>query len=1303
MPQDKSLFQQAAEDEDKKRHVPIFNRDILLQAAEDEQFRRDQSEHLDFPSFARSNLFDNDVGTIEKSLNYAGDFSHSFFEGAKEGINELADFVDWVGDEGSEVMRGLGAENFDVPDIPTRFEEINEPLTVAGSVGHVVGQIAPALIPGTQIAKASKAQQFGQMIGRVSNMSKANVAKMGVLFSEAAAGATTVNLAFDADDPNLSNLIESYPALSNPISAALAKDPSDPQWVKVLKTGVEEAGLTPIFSVVFKAIARGIKPKRLKEIEAERVVPDEVTGEGTVLRPSIVEEADQLAKEGVTIKPDTPEDAKDIYSLYGEAEEEFVKELPESVFATKRERLASKMISRDKLWQSFNRSFLGLDVEPATVKRFLEGKVKAKDEVLQGKSIAHTPAAMAKMFTRNKYNMTQAWTGMSDVAPGIPNAIDSSYASFKNIPGLNKGFLKIAEGVGKPKEQMDFLIYLQAKDAATVKKTIGIDNPLLGQDDFIKRMESNPKVIEAAREMGMLDRAFLDLQLNAGTISKTDYQNMVKAHTNPDTGQYLFAPIPIQPTRPTKGATGSTFSIGRTGNVGFKLKDPLKARLEYYSKGTSLAFNNMLKQSVYTTLRNAAKSSDEALVSLSKEVAQPVVSLTSKEKAAVKEVLKARLKELILKADEEDILLLGQLSTDDVGKMSFKELLDKAGGFGTIDTSQGAFDLVKFRGEPELWKIKDIGLREMLEDIGIRSLKAQEDAVTGIGKKSFEFLKKSNRLFSKAISLTPKLGLRNMMRAEMTATIGSPFTHIPVLSSLSKVKDVFMSGPRHAELTMNGLGGGTLNDAIGKQIADWSPANDVERILKSSWESQLKTRTKSGVQWWHDTLGKAEMLQRAAVANAARKAGADPQTQALMGAQVLTDFFARPGNKTVQNAGDIIMFFNPTLAGLDNMFKTVRYNWRKTVPLVLAGGYALHSYTEMMEEVYPEEYRNFAKDLGPLYIPIPTAADGEDSVTEFMIKFAAGEARREDAPTLNKGAPFFYYAGAHEMMPMMYMVSQLAETYEEEDWTPIARGFQRSFQALAPDLFGITALKPLADAASGKNNFGTEIVPFSAKGDPEAFGANTGEAAQYIASVLKDTPVETSPYMIDFIVNAYTPGLLGILKNTADYAAVSVGDFPEKPTTDFRGKAQSANPILFAKEDFISAFSPSQNQMKQLTQTWFEISKEVQELRRAKERLTGKGLIDILVKRRSGFSDEDKAIIDVSPYARRVMAVLAGLERERSRIIKGSLSRTLTAEEKRDRLAELNVKERRFTNEELERILGGGNDRLIEYIEGKLM
>ena len=142
---------------------------------------------------------------------------------------EDVDFLDYVGDVVAAPFRGIeGALNgvynladmaaFDIlPDWDTRF--LGRSKTTAGSLVEGISQFATGFVP-----------IFGAA-GKIGALAKAGKITQGVV-----AGAVTDFAAFKGQEDRLSNLIQQFPELQNPVTEFLAHDANESEVEGRLKS-----------------------------------------------------------------------------------------------------------------------------------------------------------------------------------------------------------------------------------------------------------------------------------------------------------------------------------------------------------------------------------------------------------------------------------------------------------------------------------------------------------------------------------------------------------------------------------------------------------------------------------------------------------------------------------------------------------------------------------------------------------------------------------------------------------------------------------------------------------------------------------------------------------------------------------------------------------------------------------------------------------------------------------------------------------------------------------------------------------
>lgn len=188
-------------------------------------------------------------------------------EGAIQGAYNLADYA-----------------TFDaLPDYDERF--LGRSSTMAGSFVEGVSQFMTGFVP-----------IFG-MAGRVGNAAKAGSLAQRVISGRGiAAGAVTDFTVFNGQEERLSNLIQQFPELQNPVTEFLAHDDEEGEIEGRLKNVLEGLGLEAIGAGAFVAGMKAIKKVRGVEdpVAKAQVVKDELVGGDELASISKDEELDRF-------------------------------------------------------------------------------------------------------------------------------------------------------------------------------------------------------------------------------------------------------------------------------------------------------------------------------------------------------------------------------------------------------------------------------------------------------------------------------------------------------------------------------------------------------------------------------------------------------------------------------------------------------------------------------------------------------------------------------------------------------------------------------------------------------------------------------------------------------------------------------------------------------------------------------------------------------------------------------------------------------------------------------------------------
>jgi len=199
-----------------------------------------------------------------------GDFFKGIPEGAKEGVNNMADFF-------QETLSSVFDTDIEIPSSyllsVDRFET-DVPESIPGAIGGGLGQLAVGLVPGGAAVKVARAPKAIEAILKLGGMAAPKAARLAGILSVEAGALIGEQLVFDPNDPIISNLVQQFPEAANPITEFLATDPTDPEALNRFKMAVEGAGvatvLTPVLSYVGNKIAKYSASKAVETNQIEK-------------------------------------------------------------------------------------------------------------------------------------------------------------------------------------------------------------------------------------------------------------------------------------------------------------------------------------------------------------------------------------------------------------------------------------------------------------------------------------------------------------------------------------------------------------------------------------------------------------------------------------------------------------------------------------------------------------------------------------------------------------------------------------------------------------------------------------------------------------------------------------------------------------------------------------------------------------------------------------------------------------------------------------------------------------------------
>lgn len=225
----------------------------------------------------------------EEKPSVIGDLAAAPFrgvEGIAQGVYGLADTL-----------------SFDLlPDYDERF--LGKSKTTAGSVVEVASTF---LIPFGAAVKgigyAGKAARAGKLTSLGTKAEKALKAgsKTREIVKYSAAGALVDFSVFDGHEARLSNLVEQYPALANPITDFLAADPNDSEAEGRLKNAIEGLAIGGAIDIAVVPALR-----YLKKVRAERAAgktPDQVAKATSKEAEAIDKAINEATEKGLIEKP----------------------------------------------------------------------------------------------------------------------------------------------------------------------------------------------------------------------------------------------------------------------------------------------------------------------------------------------------------------------------------------------------------------------------------------------------------------------------------------------------------------------------------------------------------------------------------------------------------------------------------------------------------------------------------------------------------------------------------------------------------------------------------------------------------------------------------------------------------------------------------------------------------------------------------------------------------------------------------------------------------------------------------------
>jgi len=208
------------------------------------------------------------------------DVGKGIIGGVGDAINETSDFihgtVNWVDNK-------LGTDVIDEQN-DWRLPEMKENVTAYGKLARGVSQFVAGFVGAGKLLKAAKVLQ--------------GISKYTTLARGMAEGAIADAVAFDGHDERLSNLIEEFPELSNPITRYLSSKDSDTDAEGRFKNALEGLALGALTEPIFAGVraikqmrgAKTIAEKARIQEEAAKVMSGAVRDSNEAIEDAVVDE-----------------------------------------------------------------------------------------------------------------------------------------------------------------------------------------------------------------------------------------------------------------------------------------------------------------------------------------------------------------------------------------------------------------------------------------------------------------------------------------------------------------------------------------------------------------------------------------------------------------------------------------------------------------------------------------------------------------------------------------------------------------------------------------------------------------------------------------------------------------------------------------------------------------------------------------------------------------------------------------------------------------------------------------------------
>jgi hypothetical protein len=375
------------------------------------------------------------------------------------------------------------------PDLP-EIEEPTTSLEIAGvdvPVGSFARDLAGIAIPFGGLSKAAGPVRKG-----------ASLLQKGI--RSATLGTVAEQFAFSPTEERLSNFVQSFPSLQNPVTEFLQADEDDPRAVGRLKMAIEGAATGVVFETVFNGL-RAIKNIRKKDVpeetlqtsesavqkaeeankEVEKVIP-----KTPVEEPGLTVEAVRKQRSEATKTPFSYDADRNVYTAKIKKDNfEIVEQAPGSFRVFKTESLTPEQINQ-RLEADITGELKASDLEKQTqfipFEQTFENLDTAKRFVIEESRPTRIPSSL-KEPTRPKVDDFRSWLRKNRI---------------KADSQIGREFSRMADKTRKPYINLfggfdtDTIVQRMRDDGWLPIPRPGEPDPLIGVDEFMELFETNP-------------------------------------------------------------------------------------------------------------------------------------------------------------------------------------------------------------------------------------------------------------------------------------------------------------------------------------------------------------------------------------------------------------------------------------------------------------------------------------------------------------------------------------------------------------------------------------------------------------------------------------------------------------------------------------------------------------------------------------------------------------------------------------------------------------------------------------------